>query len=102
MYIIKVLGEDNTADAHCEVVQYSAIEEHDTVRGRDWHATVRARITVTTMTEKTLCERGTRNNKALSPTTPKRCDPKGDEIKALRECVQKQHQHQILIDCGFA
>jgi len=35
MYIIKVLGEDNTADAHGEVVQYSAIEEHDTVRVRD-------------------------------------------------------------------
>jgi len=36
--------------------EYSAIEEHDTVRGRDWHATVRARNTVTTM-KKALCER---------------------------------------------
>jgi len=53
MYIIKVLSQDNTADTHCGGVQYSAIEEHDTVRGRHWHTTVRARNTVTTM-KKTL------------------------------------------------
>jgi len=38
MYITQVLGEDNTAVTHCGGVQYSAIDEHDTVRGRDWHA----------------------------------------------------------------
>jgi len=35
MYIIKVLGEDKTADTYCGGVWYSVIEEHDTVRGRD-------------------------------------------------------------------
>jgi len=43
MYIIKVLSESNTAEG----VQYGAIEEHNTVRGKDWHATVQARHTVT-------------------------------------------------------
>jgi len=62
MYIIKVLGEDNTAETHCGGIKYRAIEEHDTVQGRDWHAEVRARDTVTTI-KKTLFEREARQSK---------------------------------------